>query len=414
MSGLLNMGPQDEALLALGLGLLNSKGSFGNALGQAGMQSMQTLNQAKERERMARQQALQEQMANMQLQQAQRQQAEQQAAAERESQFRSRLAPVGPGQAASMPGGPTPQNAQQIGQGPDWQALALQFPDKADMIAKLAGAKNFGRDEVKEFVETADGRQGVSKYGDRVGTPFALPPDIQLINLGGKTVGVDKRKAVGQSFAHSMTPDGIAADARGRESNAISRARLGIEQSQGGKPPPGYRFTADGSLEAIPGGPADIKAGEAGKKAESRRQGVVAGANSVIDAIEEAKQMVGHTTAGFGGMASVIPASNARNLRAKLDTIKANIGFDRLQQMREASPTGGALGQVAVQELNSLQATLGSLDQMQAPSELAASLDKIEGHYRRWLEAVGAARKAPPKLDGKALEDAADAIIRGN
>jgi hypothetical protein len=73
MSGLLNMGPQDEALLALGLGLLNSKGSFGNALGQAGMQSLQTLNQAKEREQRARQQAQQEEMQRMQVEQMRRQ-----------------------------------------------------------------------------------------------------------------------------------------------------------------------------------------------------------------------------------------------------------------------------------------------------------------------------------------------------
>jgi hypothetical protein len=231
--GLLNMGPQDEALLALGLGLLNSKGSFGNALGQSGMQAMQTLNQAKEREQLAKQRARQEQMAQMQLEQVQRQQAEQQAAKERDARFMGAIAPVGPGQAASMPGGPTPQNAQQIGQGPDWRSLALQFPDKADLIAKLAGAKNFGRDEVKEFVETPDGRQGVSKYGDRVGTPLALPPDIQLLNLGGKTVGVDKRRAAGQSFAHTQTPDSIASnavtmrgqnmtDARARETTAAT------------------------------------------------------------------------------------------------------------------------------------------------------------------------------------------------
>jgi hypothetical protein len=71
--GLLNMGPQDEALLALGLGLLNSKGSFGNALGQAGMGAMDTLNRAKEREQRARQQAQQEEMQRMQVEQMRRQ-----------------------------------------------------------------------------------------------------------------------------------------------------------------------------------------------------------------------------------------------------------------------------------------------------------------------------------------------------
>jgi hypothetical protein len=65
--------PKDEALLTLGLGLLNSKGSFGNALGQAGMQSMQVFNQAKDRERVAKMQALQEEMARMNMEQMRRQ-----------------------------------------------------------------------------------------------------------------------------------------------------------------------------------------------------------------------------------------------------------------------------------------------------------------------------------------------------
>jgi hypothetical protein len=111
--GLLNMNPQDEALLALGLGLLQSKGSFGNALGQAGMQSMQTLNQAKERERMSRQQALQEQMANMQLQQAQRQAQEQ----EKASAFRAGLKSPQEQMLSQAMGdgkGPTVGNAQNL------------------------------------------------------------------------------------------------------------------------------------------------------------------------------------------------------------------------------------------------------------------------------------------------------------
>ena len=59
--------------------------------------------------------------------------------------------------------------------------------------------------------------------------------------------------------------------------------------------------------------------------------------------------------------------------------------------MRDQSPTGGALGQVAVQEINALQATVSSLDQQQSPSQLKASLDKIDRHYRRWQEIVGGA-----------------------
>lgn len=45
-------------------------------------------------------------------------------------------------------------------------------------------------------------------------------------------------------------------DARGREANQLKAA----EVAQGGKPPSGFRWKQDGSLEAIPGGPADKKA----------------------------------------------------------------------------------------------------------------------------------------------------------
>jgi hypothetical protein len=58
-------------------------------------------------------------------------------------------------------------------------------------------------------------------------------------------------------------------------------------------------------------------------------------------------------------------------------TIKANIGFDRLSEMRANSPTGGALGQVSELENLLLQATQGSLDQNQSPEELKKTLDMI-------------------------------------
>ena len=41
-----------------------------------------------------------------------------------------------------------------------------------------------------------------------------------------------------------------------------------------------------------------------------------------------------------------MPNTDAKALSNKLRTIQANISFDKLQAMREASPTGGALSQV--------------------------------------------------------------------
>jgi acyl carrier protein phosphodiesterase len=78
-----------------------------------------------------------------------------------------------------------------------------------------------------------------------------------------------------------------------------------------------------------------------------------------------------------------LPGTVAVDLQKKLDTIRANVGFDRLQQMRDQSKTGGALGQVAIQELAMLQSVLGSLDREQSPKQLAHTLKQIDAHYTR-------------------------------
>ena len=62
-------------------------------------------------------------------------------------------------------------------------------------------------------------------------------------------------------------------------------------------------------------------------------------------------------------------------------TMKGNIGFAKLQAMREASPTGGALGQVSNIELELLTGVIGSLDQAQDDEDLLRVLDQIEYTY---------------------------------
>lgn len=109
-------------------------------------------------------------------------------------------------------------------------------------------------------------------------------------------------------------------------------------------------------------------------------------AGKVITDVQEATNLVGGMTTGLVGKAQAfVPGTDAFNLNQRLSTIKANLGFDRLQQMRDASPTGGALGQVAVQELNALQSTVGSLEIGQDRKELSKNLEKIEHHYNNWI-----------------------------
>lgn len=135
-------------------------------------------------------------------------------------------------------------------------------------------------------------------------------------------------------------------------------------------------------------------------KAEAKaikEEGAIAHANKVITDVLDAKNLVtGLTTGLIGKGQSFVPGTDAFTLKERIATIKANLGFDRLQQMRDASPTGGALGQVAVQELQALQSSVASLDVGLPKKELDKNLGKIQTHYAAWLKALG--REVPPEL----------------
>lgn len=144
----------------------------------------------------------------------------------------------------------------------------------------------------------------------------------------------------------------------------------------------------------IPDSPADQARKAAAGKEQTGAGNTIARIDNVMGEVGRALSEVGATTSGLLGAATKgIPGSPAKDLAGSLTTIKANIGFNELQAMREASPTGGALGQVAVQELESLQAVIGSLDQEQSPARLAENLQKVQQHYARWRSVVEQAKQ---------------------
>lgn len=107
-------------------------------------------------------------------------------------------------------------------------------------------------------------------------------------------------------------------------------------------------------------------------------------ANVVTTHIDKALGLVGPFSTGFGSWLDRIPNTDARALRNELDTIKANVGFDKLQQLRDNSPTGGALGQVSEMENRLLQAVNGALDPGQA-DQLVENLKAIRDIYPQVL-----------------------------
>lgn len=113
-------------------------------------------------------------------------------------------------------------------------------------------------------------------------------------------------------------------------------------------------------------------------KAFSALQSANAKTDIVIGAIRDARKLTSGWSVGAGSLLASLPGTQARDLRARADTILANLGFEELQDMRNNSPTGGALGAIAVQELQMLQATKASLDQAQTVGQYLQALDQLE------------------------------------
>ena len=124
-------------------------------------------------------------------------------------------------------------------------------------------------------------------------------------------------------------------------------------------------------------------------KNQGKRDKDLSGSLVVNDTIDRSFGLISPFSTGFGSYLKSIPSTDALALDKSLETIKANIGFDKLQAMREASPTGGALGQVSNQELSSLQSVFGNLDQAQDDENLKYNLGLLRHVYNDVVHGKG-------------------------
>lgn len=118
---------------------------------------------------------------------------------------------------------------------------------------------------------------------------------------------------------------------------------------------------------------------------------------AVLEAIKDVRKIAQDDwNTGFSGaVIGKFAGTEAYDLRnGQIATIKANIGFDNLMQMREESKTGGALGSVTENELGFLQSTIANLNPNMSQPAFLSALDKVEKHYTNLVAGIEASRKA--------------------
>ena len=157
-----------------------------------------------------------------------------------------------------------------------------------------------------------------------------------------------------------------------------------------GAPPAGYMWQYDDAgnptgLVAAPGGPAAAeleaeadRVAAASEQSETR-EAAVTGAIDIAIGLLDSGGIFNLPEAGIlgGALGNLGINQEAVDLRNQLEVIGSTIALDRLQQMREASRTGGALGSVTENELGLLMSSLGSIRQSSSPELLRESLMNI-------------------------------------
>jgi hypothetical protein len=243
MNGLLgdDIDPRTQGLLALGLGLMQGRGNFGQAFGAAGQQGLAAYQGAQDRDkqrRMMEQQqrtlAHQQSVAEWQHEQAKKQAAEQ---AENQAWIRSR---PGPGMQNSMQalaggGGPTQANAARIAPVSQEQDMMFGMLQRGLMTpqAYMEATRKQKPElmKVEQFTDDSGRLRNVAVFKDGTTNvlPYGVKPEIALQSLGNRTVAINKNQLTGnESWQMGMDPAAAAQDARARE-------RLTFDKSQAAK-----------------------------------------------------------------------------------------------------------------------------------------------------------------------------------
>jgi hypothetical protein len=318
----------------------------------------------------------------------------------------SALNSVGPQQGISAPtagGFDQRRFMAEIAQVAPLEAMKLMNDQKAENPFAKVDPKDFTQQSVQRFVQSG-GRDYSLLVPVSGAKPTVVPRGSVMIGPDGKPIFTNEAPPEQTAMERSLVAAGI--DPKSPQGINLLRAYAqktathapaanqtvytgSMVQAEGPDGKPVFVMPSkDGTATVVPGltPPGAKKESDAAAnrvKAETDR------AKLMIATVDDALKNVGFfTTGATGAVLGKIPGTSSYDLRATVETLKANLGFQQLAEMRAASPTGGALGAIAVQELMALQSTLASVDANQSQEQLAAKLNQIRGHYNKWLNTL--------------------------
>lgn len=251
---------------------------------------------------------------------------------------------------------------------------------------------------IPESLKTADWNQEGSTMHDRnpLSPTGGTTRDVPLTHAEEKAIEQKKRA---NDIADQARKDKLAKDNKGgissTEANAMLSSGLRHVRDENGN--------VTGEVEVIKHGKAWVANEKINKETvereNKRRKILVKQTQKSIDARDAGmiilkhilgdlpedhpafKETSGMGATGFWTMIDWMPRTNAKALASAKQSFIAHIAFGALDDMRQSSKSGGALGAIAVKELDLLSDTKGGLDMAQDPADLLPVLKKVVQHF---------------------------------
>ena len=216
--------------------------------------------------------------------------------------------------------------------------------------------------------------------------------DGRIVDLGRDTGEERKRRLADAEIAKRE------AEVRNLNAPSMSAEDKAYQEARG-------RNRAEAEASRMPGTKEYLAGQEEITRKNKLNSIIQENAETALEAAKIAKPKIGYFSTGLPGqLLSNVGGTDAKDLEEALRPIKALTGFDKLQELREMSKTGGALGQVAVEELRFLQSVKGSLDTAQSEQQFRQILSNVEKYYegkRNISGTQGVPTKSAAQVEGE-------------
>lgn len=135
------------------------------------------------------------------------------------------------------------------------------------------------------------------------------------------------------------------------------------------------------------------------RKEEFASQDTAMGASTVLNTVSDLSNAVKanpNITGPIGMILGVLPLTEAGEARLNIETLRANLAFDTLRNIKAG---GATLGSVSAPELALLEAKVANLNLNRSPDAVLKSLEEIDRYYKQLV--INAYNRAddPSKLD---------------